>query len=166
MPFARNNLECVIGSIDTERTWSREQLNSFVAYWQGLNWLDSRGNSVGDHVIVGGFSHVRVESGFGLQLYSNHQGGYRAMCPRCKQNITSDFSTAVTKWRGGDQRSVFCTVCGHRSKLESVSLRPPGMFADGVLILCAVESIQMTEQAQHSVLERLGQHQMVFRRLA
>ena len=61
MPFARNNLECVVGSADIERIWSRVELDALIAQWKQLNWLDSRGNSTGEQVIVGGFSHIRVE---------------------------------------------------------------------------------------------------------
>ena len=69
MPFARNNLECVVGSAEIERIWPRVELDALVAQWKHLNWLDARGRSTGEQVIVGGFSHVRVESGYGLQIY-------------------------------------------------------------------------------------------------
>ena len=88
------------------------------------------------------------------------------MCPHCEYNITGDFSAAVTKWRSGEERSVCCTACDQRSELESVVMRPPGMFANGVLILCGVESIQLTDTARRSLKKVLGEHQIVFRRLA
>ena len=61
------------------------------------------------------------------------------MCPQCGHNITADFSAAVTNWRSGNERSVCCSVCGQRSELETVVMRPPGMFANGVLIFVQSE---------------------------
>lgn len=116
-------------------------------------------------LVKGGFRTMRLDRRDEVAFWSNHQGGFRAWCSRCKQLVTAAFSRSITAWRSGAPRRMPCPVCDHDQALEDFQLRPEGGFARWALVLSDVGSADVDEAAIAQATEVLGPLRIVLRRV-
>jgi hypothetical protein len=166
MPFPSSRLDLALVPAVVERPLPEEAIQALLEAWRSRGILE--GNSAGDGadgLVAGGFEVVRVESSPHVQLWSNNQGGFRATCRSCKENVTGAFSAAVTLWRAGGERQFTCPQCGTLQPLEHALLEPPGAFGTWALVIGGAGDSEITAAAQLEIEEQLGAMRLVWRRM-
>jgi hypothetical protein len=166
MPFPSSQLDLALVPAVVDRPIPEEAIWALLEAWRSRGILD--GNSAGagaGGLVAGGFAAVRIESFPHMQLWSNRQGGFRATCRSCHENVTGAFSAAVTLWRAGGAREFTCPHCGTLQPLEHALLEPPGAFATWALVIGGAADGEITAAAQLEIEEQLGAMRLVWRRM-
>jgi len=166
MPFPSSRLDLALVPAVVERPLPDEAIQALLEAWRSRGVLDdlSAGPAAGG-LVAGGFERVRIESFPDVQLWSNRQGGFRATCRSCKENVTGAFSAAVTLWRAGGAREFTCPHCGTLQPLEHALLEPPGGFASWALVIAGAADGDITAAAHLEIEEQLGAMRLVWRRM-
>jgi len=112
-----------------------------------------------------GFVRIRIEETTQPRLYANHQGGYRVSCPFCTANIARGFSSAVEKWRRGEERNMLCHQCNESFSLENAIGRPSFAFASAAIVLSDVQRAVLGEDWVERCDALLGEYRIIYRRL-
>ena len=166
MPLPSSQLDLALVPAVVDRPLPTEAIEALLDAWRSRGILD--GVAAGDGangLVAGGFDAVRVESFPSVQLWSNQQGGFRAICRSCHENVTGAFSAAVTLWRAGGERQFTCPQCGTLQPLEHALLEPPGAFASWALVIGGAADGEITAAAQLEIEEQLGAMRLVWRRM-
>ncbi len=166
MPFPSHRLDIALVPAVVERPLPSDAIEALLADWRSRNILDGLApGSAASDLVAGGFENVRIESFPKVQLWSNSQGGFRAICRHCHEVVTGGFSAAVTLWRAGGERTFRCPRCDVLQPLEHALLEPPGAFASWGLVIGGAVDSQLAEAAQLEIDDRLGAMRVVWRRV-
>jgi hypothetical protein len=166
MPFPSSRLDLALVPAVVERPLPERAIQALLEAWRSRGVLDGVHAGEGASGLVpGGFEGVRIESFPHVQLWSNRQGGFRAICRTCHENATGAFSAAVTLWRAGGERQFTCPHCGTLQPLEHALLEPPGAFASWALVIGGAAGSEITAAAQLEIEEQLGAMRLVWRRM-
>jgi hypothetical protein len=166
MPFPSSRLDLALVPAVVDRPLATEAIQVLLDAWRSRGILDGSTAGAGaSGLVVGGFEAVRVEAFPRVQLWSNQQGGFKAICRSCHENVTGAFSAAVTHWRAGGERQFTCPRCGTLQPLEHALLEPPGAFASWALVIAGAADGEITAAAQLEIEEQLGAMRLVWRRM-
>ena len=157
MPLVRHRLDCCI-CLETQTQESIQALQELFDSIQDAHLK-------GENVPCDSFYSCSFEKSKKMRLYANHQGGYRVRCPKCAQNIASDFSKSVHHWRKGAAFEMVCSFCMEKFSLSHAVGTPPFAFSLAAIILHDVEVAEIGELWHKRIVEELGTFRVVFRRV-
>lgn len=157
MPLVRHRLDCCI-CLENQ---TQEAVQALTELFDSIQ--DAHLN--GQNVPCTSFHSCSLEKREKMRLYANHQGGYRVRCPSCAQNIASDFSRFVHRWRKGAGFEMVCSFCTERFPLSHAVGIPPFAFSMAAILLHDVEIAEIGESWQKRILEKVGAFRVVFRRV-
>ena len=137
-----------------------------VLGWQEHGCLAPDGTVLqSEKLIEGGFASLHLEQQEKVQLYANHQGGYRVRCTTCQRSVAREFSRAVRQWRHGGARSMLCSGCQQSQALEDLDIQPAAAFAMGAVIFRDVASAQPLPLLHSSLQSVWGGYRLVWKRM-
>lgn len=100
---------------------------------------------------------VEVVASGAVGFLSSGLGGFRVRCPVDGRAVVAPFNAALTRWRGGGERSLACP-CGRLHDLVALDFAPPAAFARAAIRLGEVASVELAAGAEAVLGRQWGAH--------
>ena len=174
MPFPRSQLDILLVHENPEFQMGQSTVTEWLSGFCDRGFVDEIGRPTQKGEVYFGVKNFRsldVWSANSVELFANHQGGYRVLCPKAFDIITSSFVETITRWRNqgsslDDMIMRGCPACQASHAFVDLVGRP--RFAFGMGALRFVDASNVLEHSPfllefqqrfgnvHIVLKRVG----------
>ncbi len=174
MPFPRSQLDLLLVHENPLFPMAQPKVKEWLSALVSNGFVERTGRPTQkgqEYFGINNFRKLDLWSSKSIELFANHQGGYRVFCPETGGIITAGFVEAVTHWRGlgsplNGMRLPNCTACKSSHSFVDLIGRPKFAFGMGALRFVDVSNVfdcspffkdfQKQFGDVHSVLKRVG----------